>query len=185
MVEKSWFDTGPAKKIYLPTRGWCRHPIQISALVVKSGQKSGSFFLFFLLFCIPRLGKVRDLQSGASNSAGKSLFAVSGILPRHLGLFFLPNYKNNHDGRSLSVSLSSVYLSASQAKGLGLAGRLAPVHGACRRRSHGEGGPLYTQGKKHAGGNSHRHHRRAWGRGLGNLAPQQRHQQPTSSYRGG
>ena len=42
---------------------------------------------FSLLFCIPRLGQVRDLQSGTSNSAGKSLFIISGVLASILGNF--------------------------------------------------------------------------------------------------
>ena len=51
------------------------------------GKISKSFLLFYLLFCIPRLGQVRDLQSGTSNSAGKSLFAVSDVLASLLGNF--------------------------------------------------------------------------------------------------
>ena len=54
----------------------------------ETWAKSGLFFLLFsLLFCIPRLGQVRDLQSGTPNSAEKSLFAVSGVLASLLGNF--------------------------------------------------------------------------------------------------
>ena len=49
----------------------------IGAGRVKRGQNPDLFLISFsLLFCILRLGQVRDLQSGTYNSAGKALFAV-------------------------------------------------------------------------------------------------------------
>ena len=56
----------------------------------ETWAKSGLFIYFPpLLFCIPQLGQVRDLQSGTSNSAGKSRFAVSVVLASLLGNFGL------------------------------------------------------------------------------------------------
>ena len=50
----------------------------------ETWAKSGKVSLFF---CIPRLGQVRELQPGTSNSTGKSRFAVSGVLASLLGNF--------------------------------------------------------------------------------------------------
>ena len=58
-----------------------------SAWACETWATFWDFFFFSLLFCIPRLGQVRVLQSGTSNSAGTSLFLISDVLASPLGNF--------------------------------------------------------------------------------------------------
>ena len=50
-------------------------------------RAKSDFLIFSPLLCVPRLEQVRNLQSGTSNSVGKSLFLISDVLASLLGDF--------------------------------------------------------------------------------------------------
>ena len=58
-----------------------------SALGVRDVGKTDFFCFSYLLLFLTRLVQVRDLQSGTSNSAEKSLFLTSDVLASLLGNF--------------------------------------------------------------------------------------------------
>ena len=54
---------------------------------LRNVGKSENVDFSSVLICIPRLGQVRDIQSGTSNSTGRSLFLISDVLASLLGDF--------------------------------------------------------------------------------------------------
>ena len=80
------------------------------------------------------------------------------------GLVYEAARQRCHDGQKIETPLSLFLVSVS----LNTSTKACPG-GACRPGLSREGGALHTQHAKHTAGNTHRH-RRAWGRGLENLA---------------